>query len=79
LAELRKRGYKLVGEVAKMIGVSQTTFLRMEAEGLFPTARRVELVRGRSVRGFTAKEVNRIARSKVRERWRAKHPGRWPR
>jgi hypothetical protein len=51
----------------------------MEEEGVIPKARRVELARGKSVRAFTAKEVERIARSRARERWRAKHPGRWRR
>jgi hypothetical protein len=74
---LRQKGYRLVGEVAKLLGVSENTVRRMEAEGVIPKARRMELACGRSVRAFTAKEVERIARSDVRERWRASHPGRW--
>ena len=76
---LRHEGYKLVGEVAKLLGVSENTVRRMEAEGVIPKARRVELSRDRSVRAFTAKEAERIARSNARERWRAKHPGRFAR
>jgi hypothetical protein len=49
----------------------------MEAEGLIPKAKRFEIARGKSVRAFTAKEVERIARPRTSERWRAKHPGRW--
>ena len=76
---LRKKGYRLVGEVAKLLGVSENTVRRMEAEGVIPKARRMELARGKSVRAFTAKEVECIARSSARERWRARHPGRWGR
>jgi excisionase family DNA binding protein len=71
------RCYRLVGEVAKLLGASESTVRRMEAEGVIPKARRVELARGKSVRAFTAKEVEHIARSRARERWRTKHPGRW--
>jgi len=76
---LRKNGYRLVGEVAKLLGISENTVRRMEAEGVLPKARRVELARGKSVRAFTAKEVQRIAKSRTREQWRARHPGRWRR
>jgi hypothetical protein len=76
---LRKKGYRLVGEVAELLGVSENTVRRMEAEGVIPKARRVELAHGKSVRTFTAKEVERIARSRARARWRARHPGRWGR
>ena len=72
---LRKKGYKLVGEVAKLLGVSESTVRRMEAEGVIPKARRMELARGK--RAFTAKEVERIERSRAREQWQARHPGRW--
>ena len=51
----------------------------MEAEGVIPKARRMELAQGKSVRAFTAKEVERIVRSRACERWRARHPGRWGR
>lgn len=80
---LHKKGYKLVGDVAKLVGdvakllgVSESTVRRMEAEGVIPKARRVELARGKSVRTFTANEVERIARSRARERRRARHTGR---
>jgi hypothetical protein len=76
-AALRKKGYRLVGEVAKLLGVSENTVRRMEAEGVISKARRMELAHGKTVRAFTAKEVERIARSRARERWRAKRPGRW--
>ena len=76
---LRKKGYRLVGEVAKLLGVSENTVRRMEAEGVIPKARRVEIARGKSARAFTAKEVERIERSRAHERWRARHPGRWRR
>lgn len=73
-----KKGYKLVGDVAKLLGVSENTIRRMEEEGVIPKAQRFGLARGKgkSVQAFTTKEVGRIARSRTRERWRAKHPGR---
>jgi hypothetical protein len=74
---LCKKGCKLVGDVAKLLGASENRVRRMEVEGVIPKARRVELARSKSVRAFTAKEVERIARSRARERWRAQHPGRW--
>jgi predicted ArsR family transcriptional regulator len=76
---LRQKGYKLVDEIAKLLGVSENTVRRMEAEGLIPKARRVEIAQGKCVRAFTAKAVERIVRSRAPERWRAKHPGRWVR
>jgi len=75
--ELRGRGYKLVGEVAAELGVSATTLRRMEAEGVIPEARRVKVMSGKLVRVYRAEELERIASSKPRERWLAKHPGRW--
>jgi len=75
---LRKKGYRLVGEVAKLLGVSENTVRRMKAEGVIPKAQWFGLSRGKgkTVRAFTTKEVKRIARSRTPERWRAKHPGR---
>jgi hypothetical protein len=75
--ELRGRGYKLVGEVASKLGVSATTLRRMEAEGILPEARRVKATSGKLVRVYTAEELKLIVNSKPRERWLAKHPGRW--
>jgi hypothetical protein len=74
---LRRKGYKLVGEVAAQLGVSETTLRRMEEEGVIPKAKRIGLARGKSVRVYTAKDIERIARSRPRERWQARHPGRW--
>ena len=74
--ELREQGYKLVGEVAAELGVSAMTLRRMEAEGIIPETKRVKLGRGRSMRVYKAEELKRIANSKPRERWLAKHPGR---
>ena len=68
-----------MGEVAAQLGVSATTLRRMEAEGVLLRARRFDVARGRSVRVYSAKDVERIARSRLRERWRTKHPGRWRR
>jgi len=76
-AALRADGYHLVGEVAELIGVSENTLRRMEAEGVIPKARRLSVAGGRKVRAFTAKEVERIVKSRPRARWQAKHPGRW--
>ncbi|HWO23598.1 MAG TPA: MerR family transcriptional regulator [Kofleriaceae bacterium] len=76
---LRGQGYKLVSEVATELGVSATTFRRMEEEGVIPKAKRVDFGRGRSVRVYKAEDVKRIASSKPRERWLAKHPGQWAR
>jgi len=74
---LRKQGYKLVGEVAAELEVSPTTLRRMEEEGVIPEAKRVMYARGKTVRAFTAEDLELIASSKPRERWSAKHPGRW--
>ena len=68
-----------MGDVAELLGVSENTVRRMEAEGVIPKAKRFDLARGRSVRAYSAKDVERIARSRTRERWRAKYPGRWRR
>jgi hypothetical protein len=76
---LRKKGYKLVGDVAKLLGVSENTVRRMEAEGVIQKARRVEIARGKSVRVFTAVASRRIVRTAAMARWRARHPGRWRR
>ncbi len=51
----------------------------MEEEGFVPQAKRVEFGRGGSMRVYKAEEIKRIASSKPRERWLAKHPGRWAR
>jgi transposase len=67
----------IVGEVAAQLGVSENTVRRMEAEGVIPKARRVKLARGKSVRAYSAKDIERISRSRPRERCRTKHPGRW--
>jgi len=77
--ELRSQGYKLVGEVATELGVSVTTLRRMEAEGIISEARRVKTTSGKLVRVYTAEALELIASSKPRERWFAKHPGRWAR
>jgi hypothetical protein len=69
---LRKKGYKLVGDVAKLLGVSENTVRRLEAEGVIPKARRVELAPDKSVRAYSARDIARIARSRSRERWRTK-------
>jgi excisionase family DNA binding protein len=74
---LRKKGYRLVGEVAKLLGVSENTVRRMEAEGVIPKAKRIVYARGSEARVYTEAQVDAIARSKVRERWRRAHPGRW--
>ncbi len=68
---LCKKGYKLVGEVAELLGVSENTVRRMEEEGIIPRAQRFGLAhgKGKSVREFTAKEVERIARSRTRRGW----------
>jgi len=73
---LREQGYKLVGEVAAELGVSPTTLRRMEAAGVIPEAKRVRYARGKTVRAYTAEELELIAGSKPRERWAARHPGR---
>ena len=75
--DLRGQDYKLVGEVATELGVSATTLRRMEAEGIIPVAQRIRVTSGKLVRVYTAEELERIASSKPRERWLAKHPGRW--
>ena len=75
--ELREQGYKLAGEVAAELGVSATTLRRMEAEGIISEAWRVKATSGKLVRVYTAEEFALIVSSKPRERWLAKHPGRW--
>jgi predicted DNA-binding transcriptional regulator AlpA len=74
---LRKKGYKLVGDVAKLLGVSENTIRRMEEEGAIPKAGRITYARGKEARVYTNSQVKAMARSKVRERWRRAHPGRW--
>jgi predicted DNA-binding transcriptional regulator AlpA len=76
---VRRKGYKLVGDVAKLLGVSENTVRRMEAEGTIPKARRITYARGKEARVYTDSQVKAIVRSKVRERWRRAHPGRWRR
>jgi hypothetical protein len=76
LAKLRSSGYKLLGEVAALIGVSETKFRSMEAEGLVPRARRLEYVRGRSARVYSATDVARITKSRLGERERERRPRR---
>ena len=76
---IHEGGYHLVPEVAARLGLSPTTLRRMEVEGIIPEARRVKVTSGKLVRAYTADELKRIASSKPRERWLAKHPGRWAR
>jgi hypothetical protein len=40
---LRRKDYRLVGDVAKLLGVSETTLRRMEAAGVIPKAKRFDL------------------------------------
>ncbi len=68
-ARLRKRGYVLLGEACKRLGISETTFRRLEAASIIPRVRRVEAWSGRSVRVLTADDIER-ARHTV-YRWRA--------
>jgi hypothetical protein len=77
LDKLREQGYKLVGEVATQLGVSGTTLRRMEAEGIIPKAKRIAYARGKDARAYTYAQVRAMVRSKIRERWRHEHPGRW--
>jgi len=51
----------------------------MEAEGAIPKAKRITYARGKEARVYTDSQVQAIVRSKPRERWLAKHPGRWAR
>lgn len=74
---LRRRGYRLVSDVAKTLGVSATTLRRMEAEGVIPQAKRVSYARRKEARVYTAAQLKKMA--KARDRWRKAHPGRWPR
>ena len=77
LQDLRNRGYLLVSEVAKQLGVSATTLRRMEAEGVIPKGKRIAYARGNEARVYTRAQVKMMESSKVRERWRRAHPGRW--
>ena len=74
---LREQGYKLVGDVAAEFGVSATTLRRMGEEGVIPKAKRITYARGKEARVYTDSQVKAMVRSRVRERWLAKHPGRW--
>jgi hypothetical protein len=49
----------------------------MEEEGVIPKAKRINFGRGRSMRVYKAEELEQTVSSKLRERWGAKHPGRW--
>jgi len=73
---LREQGYMLVGDVAAELGVSATTLRRMEAEGVIPEAKRVTYAGGKTVRVYTAEELELIASTNPHVRWLAKHPGR---
>jgi len=77
LQGLRDRGYKLVSEVAKQLGVSATTLRRMEGEGVIPKAKRVGYARASEARVYTSAQVKEMVHSKIGERWRRAHPGRW--
>ena len=57
---LRSRGYRLIADVCSDLGVSQTTLRRLEAEGVLPKARRLTVLKGRSVRVFTDAQVARL-------------------
>lgn len=77
--ELREQGYKLVGKVAAELGVSVTTLRRMEEEAVIPKAKRIDFGGGKRMRVYKAEQLEKIASSRPRERWGAKHPGRWAR
>ena len=58
----------MIGEVCRRVGVSETTFRRLEAKGVLPAAERVELAPGRGVRVLRESEVDEVVRAL--ERWR---------
>ncbi len=62
-AKLRQRGYRLVSDAAKAIGVSATTLRRMEAAGMIPTAKRVTYARGKDARVYTESQLRRMKRA----------------
>ena len=66
---LRREGYRLVTEVCQELGISPTTLRRLEAAGVLPKVQRIELLKGRSVRVFTARGLKhaRIVMERRRE------------
>jgi hypothetical protein len=65
---LRAKDYRLITDACRELGVSATTLRRLEAEGVLPRATRIELLRGRSVRVFTARDVERARAALERRR-----------
>lgn len=58
-----------LGAACKQLGISETTFRRLEAASVIPKMRRTEAWSGRSVRVLTATDIRRAKRAIAR--WRA--------
>jgi len=56
-ARLRKHGYVLLGAACKQLGISETTFRRLEAASIIPRVRRMEAWSGRNVRVLTSRDI----------------------
>lgn len=60
-AKLRAQGFVLLGEACKRLGISETSFRRLEAAKQIPKAHRVEAWSKRSVRVLTEREIAALA------------------
>lgn len=59
-ANLRDAGYILLGEACKRLGISETSFRRLEAAKRIPAARRLTTSSQRSVRVLTEQDITRL-------------------
>ncbi|MDB4954343.1 MAG: Mg chelatase, subunit ChlI [Myxococcales bacterium] len=71
-ARLRAEGYVLLGEACRQLGISETSFRRLEAAKQIPAARRVEAWSKRSVRVLSEREIEALA-PKIAA-WRSRRP-----
>jgi predicted DNA-binding transcriptional regulator AlpA len=59
-AKLRAQGYVLLGEACRRLGMSETSFRRLESAKRIPKARRIEAWSKRSVRVLTEQEIEAL-------------------
>jgi DNA-binding transcriptional MerR regulator len=50
----------MIGEVCEKLGIGETTLRRYEAMGVVPLSVRSETLQGRSIRVYTAQELERL-------------------
>jgi hypothetical protein len=66
---LHAKGFMMLGDVCEKLGVGQTTLRRYEATGVLPPIERRDVLNGRTVRVFTARDLKRL-RNALRRRAR---------